>query len=225
MGSPARASAHSTACSGSHGFSSERKFSIHKVPLEPYMSKLCVYFLIAPSAGLLIQPAIMWKTHTPTVLVDAAIVLSRRALPDKYRQLNPSSCSHRYPFSLMISVFSSSPHLFLTIPTYASLSLGWSPTHQVPCMRFHDCVFDTGRACAADVAISNAATAVKRTRVFIGYFGTRSYPVLRFVARAPRAQFRHRLALSMLVLPTSPSASDIAQVSARVSRARPGVQM
>ena len=45
--------------SSSHGFSFERKFSIHKVPLETYMSKLCVYFLIAPSAGLLIQPAIM----------------------------------------------------------------------------------------------------------------------------------------------------------------------
>ena len=56
---------------GSHGFSSERNFSIHKVPLETYMSKLCVYFLIAPSAGFLIQPATMWKTHTPSVLVDA----------------------------------------------------------------------------------------------------------------------------------------------------------
>ena len=147
---------------GFHGLSSERKVSIHKVPLETYMSKLCVYFLIAPSAGLLIQPAIMWKTHTPTVLVDAGIVLSRRALPDKYRQLNPSSCSHLYPFSLMISVSSFSPHLSLAIPTYASLSLGWSPTHQVPCMRFHDCDFDnSGRACAADVAISNAATPAK----------------------------------------------------------------
>jgi hypothetical protein len=123
----------------------------------------------------------------PTVLVDAAIVLSRRALPDKYRQLNSSSCSHRYPFSLMISVFSSSPHLSLAIPTYASLSLGWSPTHQVPCVSFHDCVFDNlGRACAADVAISNAETPAKSTRVFIGYFGTRSYPVLRFVARYTR---------------------------------------
>jgi hypothetical protein len=45
--------------SGFHGFSSERNFSIHKVPLETYMSKLCVYFLIAPSAGFLIQPATM----------------------------------------------------------------------------------------------------------------------------------------------------------------------
>ena len=27
---------------GFHGFSSERKFSIHKAPLETYMSKLCV---------------------------------------------------------------------------------------------------------------------------------------------------------------------------------------
>src|SRR5262245_10555752 len=87
----------------------------------------------------------------------------------------------------MISVFSSSPHLSLAIPTYASLSLGWSPTHQIPCVSFHDCVFDNlGRACAADVAISNAATPAKSTRVFIGYFGTRSYPVLRFVARYTR---------------------------------------
>src|ERR1700758_1532429 len=99
--------------SGFHGFSSERNFSIHKVPLETYMSKLCVYFLIAPSAGFLIQPATMWKTHTPTVLVDAGIVLSKRALPDEYRQINPSSCSHLYPLSLMISVCSSSPHLSL----------------------------------------------------------------------------------------------------------------
>src|SRR5262245_50537973 len=100
----------------------------------------------------------------------------------------------------MISVFSSSPHLSLAIPTYASLSLGWSPTHQVPCVSFHDCVFDNlGRACAAHVVISNATTPTKNARVLIGYFGTRSYPVLRFVARAPRAQFRHRLALSTLV--------------------------
>ena len=42
-----------------YGFLSERKFSIHKVSLEMYMSKLCVYFPIGPSAGLLIQPAIM----------------------------------------------------------------------------------------------------------------------------------------------------------------------
>jgi hypothetical protein len=64
---------------GFYDFSFERKFSIHKVPLETYMSKLCVYFLIAPSC-VLIQRAIMWKTHTPTVLVDAGIVLSKRAL-------------------------------------------------------------------------------------------------------------------------------------------------
>src|SRR5262249_36369097 len=94
---------------GFHGFASERKFSIHKVPLETYMSKLCVYFLIAPSC-VLIQPAIMWKTHTPTVLVDAGIVLSKRALPDKYRQLNLSSRSHVHAFSPMISVASFSPH-------------------------------------------------------------------------------------------------------------------
>src|SRR5207342_3361423 len=75
---------------GFHGFLSERKFSIHKVPLETYMSKLWVYVLTAPSEAFLIQPATMWKTHTPTVLVDAAIVLSKRALPDEYRQLNPS---------------------------------------------------------------------------------------------------------------------------------------
>src|SRR5215831_9173293 len=124
------------------------------------MSKLCVYFLIAPSC-VLIQPAIMWKTHTPTVLVDAGIVLSKRALPDKYRQLNPSSCSHLYPLSLMISVCSSSPHLSLAIPTYAWLSVGWSPTHQVPCMSFHDCDFDNSRVFASDVAISNAAILVR----------------------------------------------------------------
>jgi hypothetical protein len=94
---------------GFYDFSFERKFSIHKVPLETYMSKLCVYFLIVPSC-VLIQPAIMWKTHTPTVLVDAGIVLSKRALPDKYRQLNLSSRSHVYPFSPMISVASFSPH-------------------------------------------------------------------------------------------------------------------
>jgi hypothetical protein len=124
------------------------------------MSKLCVYFLIAPSC-VLIQPAIMWKTHTPTVLVDAGIVLSKRAFPDKYRQLNPSSCSHVYPLSLTISVCSSSPHLSLAIPTYASLPVGWSPTHQVPCMSFHDCDFDNLRVCAGDVAISNAAILVR----------------------------------------------------------------
>ena len=95
---------------GFHGFLSERKFSIHKVPLETYMSKLCVYFLTTPSAGFLIQLATMWKTHTPTVLVDAAIVLSKRALPDEYRQLSPSSRSHTYPFSPTISVASFSPH-------------------------------------------------------------------------------------------------------------------
>jgi hypothetical protein len=95
---------------GFHGLSSERKVSIHKVPLETYMSKICVDFLAAPSAGFLIQPATMWKTHTPTLLVDAGIVLSKRALPDEYRQLNPSSRSHLYPFSPMISVASFSPH-------------------------------------------------------------------------------------------------------------------
>src|SRR5262245_31828098 len=119
----------------------------------------------------------MWKTHMPTVLVDAGMVLSIRALPDKYRQLNPSSRSHLYPFSLMISVCSFSPHLSLAIPTYASLSLGWSPTHQVPCMSFHDCDFDTGRACAADVAISSAATAL-RSSFFI---------IARLTAIVPRA--------------------------------------
>jgi hypothetical protein len=103
----------------------------------------------------------MWKTHTPTVLVDAGIALSKRALPDRYRQFSPSSCSHLYPLSLMISVCSSSPHLSLAIPAYASLSVGWLPTHQVPCMRFHDCDFDNSRVCAADVAISNAATLVR----------------------------------------------------------------
>ena len=62
----------------------------------------------------------------------------------------------------MISVCSSSPHLSLAIPTYASLSLGWSPTHQVPCVSFHDCVFDnSGRACPADVAINDAAIPAK----------------------------------------------------------------
>jgi hypothetical protein len=30
------------------------------------------------------QLAMIWKTHTPTVLVDAAMVLSKRALPDEY---------------------------------------------------------------------------------------------------------------------------------------------
>src|SRR5215469_9280755 len=131
------------------------------------MSKLCEYFLIAPSAGLLTQPALIWKTHTPTVLVDAAMVLSKRALPDEYRQRNTSSYSQLYPFSPMISVSSFSPHLSLRIPKYASLSLGWSPTHQVPSMSFHDCVFDSsGRACAAGVAISSAATPA-RSRSFI----------------------------------------------------------
>src|SRR5215469_7589954 len=93
-----------------HGFLSERKFLIHKVPLETYMSKLWVYVLTAPSEAFFIQPATMWKTHTPTVLVDAAIVLSKRALPAEYRQLNPSSRSHVYPFSPMTSVTSFSPH-------------------------------------------------------------------------------------------------------------------
>src|SRR5262249_38796205 len=62
-----------------HGFSSERNLSIHKVPLETYMSKVCVYFLTAPPAGFLTQPVTMWNTHTPTVLVVAGIVLSKRA--------------------------------------------------------------------------------------------------------------------------------------------------
>jgi hypothetical protein len=147
---------------GFHDFLSERKFSIHKLPLETYMSKLCVYFLTEPSAGFLTQPATMWKTHTPSVFVDAGIVLSKRALPDEYRQLNPSSRSHLYPFSPMISVASFSPHWSLAIPTYTSLSLGWSPTHQVPSVSFHDSVFENlGRACAAVVAISNAATLVR----------------------------------------------------------------
>src|SRR6266576_2305201 len=129
-------------CSVFHGFLSERKFSIHKVPLETYMSKLWVYVLTAPSEAFLIQPATMWKTHTPTVRVDAAIVLSKRALPDEYRPLNPSSRSHVYPFSPMLSVASFSPHSSLVIPTYASLSLGCSPTHQVPSVSFHDSAFD-----------------------------------------------------------------------------------
>jgi hypothetical protein len=65
---------------GSHGFLSERKFSIHKVPLETYMSKLCVYFRTAPSEGFVIQLATMWKTHTPTPRPPAALgVGSRRA--------------------------------------------------------------------------------------------------------------------------------------------------
>jgi len=153
-----------TVCAGvrCHGFLSERKFSIHKVPLKTYMSKLWVYFLTTPSEGLLIQAATMWKTHTPTVLVDAAIVLSKRALPDEYRQLNPSSRSHVYPFSPMVSVASFSPHSSLAIPTYAPSSLGWSATHQVPSVSFHDSVFDnSGRACAAEVAISNTATLIR----------------------------------------------------------------
>jgi hypothetical protein len=126
------------------------------------MSKLWVYFLTTPSEGLLIQAATMWKTHTPTVLVDAAIVLSKRALPDEYRQLNPSSRSHVYPFSPIVSVASFSPHSSLAIPTYAPSSLGWSATHQVPSVSLHDSVFDnSGRACAAEVAISNAATLVR----------------------------------------------------------------
>src|SRR5262249_21911884 len=98
----------------------------------------------------------------PTVLVDAGIVLSKRALPDEYRQLNRSSRSHVYPFSPMLSVASFSPHSSLAIPTYAPSSLGWSATHQVPSVSFHDSVFDNSeRACAAEVAISNAATLVR----------------------------------------------------------------
>src|SRR5262245_53094549 len=106
----------------------------------------------------------MWKTHTPTVLVDAAMVLSKRALPDEYRQRNSSSCSQLYPFSPMISVSSFSPHLSLRNPEYASLSLGWSPTHQVPSMSFHECVLSSpGRSSATDVAISTAAIPVKHS--------------------------------------------------------------
>jgi len=148
-------------------FHPNASFRIHKLPFETNMSKLWVYFLIAPSAGLLIQLAIIWNTHTP-ILVDVGIVLSTRALPDKYRQLNSSSRSHLYSFSLMISVSSFSSHLSLRVPTYAPLSLGWSPTHQVPSTSFQDCVFDSsGRACAAGVTISNAATPAKSTRVFM----------------------------------------------------------
>ena len=44
---------------GFRGFLSELKFSIHKVPLETYMSKLWVYFLTTPSEGFLIQAATM----------------------------------------------------------------------------------------------------------------------------------------------------------------------
>jgi hypothetical protein len=109
-----------------------------------------------------VQRYVCSVTHTPSVFVDAGIVLSKRALPDEYRQLNPSSRSHLYPFSPMISVASFSPHWSLAIPTYTSLSLGWSPTHQVPSVSFHDSVFENlGRACAAVVAISNAATLVR----------------------------------------------------------------
>jgi hypothetical protein len=146
---------------GLHGFLSERKFSIHKVPLETYMSKLWVYFLTTPTESFLIQVATMRKTHTPTALVDAVIVLSKRALPDEYRQLSSSSRCHVYPFSPMISVASFSPHSSLAIPMYAPSSLGWSATHQVPSVSFHDSVFDnSGRACAAEVAMRNAATLV-----------------------------------------------------------------
>src|SRR5215472_348015 len=54
------------------------------------------------------------------------------------------------------------PTTRLAIPKYASSSLGWLPTHQVPSVSFHDCVFEnSGRACVADVAISNAATLVR----------------------------------------------------------------
>ena len=88
--------------------------------------------------------------------------MSKRALPDEYRQLNPSSRSHVYPFSPMVSVASFSPHSSLAIPTYAPSSLGWSATHQVPSVSFHDSVFDNlGSVCAAEVAISNAATLVR----------------------------------------------------------------
>jgi hypothetical protein len=60
----------------------------------------------------------------------------------------------------MIGVASFSPHSSLRMPTYALVSLGWSPTHQVPNMSFHDCVFDSsGRAWATDVATSSAAMA------------------------------------------------------------------
>src|SRR5215468_3699778 len=97
------------------------------------------------------------------------MVLSKRALPDEYRQRNSSSCSQcsqLYPFSPMISVSSFSPHLSLRIPEYASLSLGWSPTHQVPSMSFHDCVFDgSGSASATDVVISSAAMPVSSSFV------------------------------------------------------------
>ena len=42
------------------------------------------------------------------------------------------------------------------------VTLGWSSTHQVPTMSFHDFVFDnSGRACAADVATSNAVILVR----------------------------------------------------------------
>src|SRR5438270_2256585 len=60
----------------------------------------------------------------------------------------------------MISVASFSPYSSLRSPTYALVSLGWSPTHKVPNMSFHDCVFDSsGRAWATDVATSSAAMA------------------------------------------------------------------
>ena len=62
----------------------------------------------------------------------------------------------------MVSVASFSPHSSLAIPTYAPSSLGWSATHQVPSVSFHDSVFDNlGSVCAAEVAISNAATLVR----------------------------------------------------------------
>src|SRR5215468_9394728 len=85
------------------------------------------------------------------------MVLSKRALPDEYRQRNSSSCSQcsqLYPFSPMISVSSFSPHLSLRIPEYASLSLGWSPTHQVPSKSFHDCVFDSSGRRALPMLLS-----------------------------------------------------------------------
>jgi hypothetical protein len=46
----------------------ERKFSIHKVPLETYMSKLWVYLLTTPSKGFLIQAQLRPQIVTWSIL-------------------------------------------------------------------------------------------------------------------------------------------------------------
>ena len=111
----------------------------------------------------------------------------------------------------MISVSSFSPHLSLRIPKYASLSLGWSPTHQVPSMSYHDCVFDnSGRACAADVAITSAAIAV-RSPLFTRMYRTapnrasaRSTASLSIESGRGRSSFWHPLVFSEFVAVTEP---------------------